>query len=122
MIADGRITFVTEDSIMVRRYLHETDRMTPQSVLYQPARSASERLNRLMGDMVFDFPKDETVIRQFAEMCTSSGDIILDFFAGSGTTAQAVLELNAEAVGEIGVRISAAMLFMRYCGVCIVTI
>jgi adenine-specific DNA-methyltransferase len=53
-----------------------------------------------MGDMVFDFPKDETVIRQFAEMCTSSGDIILDFFAGSGTTAQAVLELNADDGGS----------------------
>lgn len=102
MVEEGRITFVTEDTIMVRRYLHETDRFTPQSVIYQPARSASERLNRLMGATVFDFPKDETVIKQFCDMATSSSEehIILDFFAGSGTTAHAVLELNREDGGN----------------------
>ena len=71
--------------------------MTPQSVFYQPARSASERLGRLMAEHVFDFPKDETIIEKFVEMATSVGDpdaIILDFFAGSGTTAHAVLNLN----------------------------
>ncbi len=97
LIQDGRITFVTERSIMVRRYLHETDRMTPQSVLYQPVRSASERLGRMMGENVFEFPKDETVIEKFVEMSTSVDDpaaVILDFFAGSGTTAHAVLDLN----------------------------
>jgi adenine-specific DNA-methyltransferase len=96
LVEAGRITFVTEDSIMVRRYLHETDRMTPQSVLYQPARSASERLSRLMGAMVFDFPKDETVIRQLIEMASAPDSLILDFFAGSGTTGHAVLDLNRQ--------------------------
>ena len=93
----------TDRSIMVRRYLHETDRMTPQSVFYQPARSASERLGRMIGQNVFDFPKDETVIEKFVEMATSIGDpeaIILDFFAGSGTTANAVLDLNKQDGGN----------------------
>ena len=97
MVRDGRITFVTDRSIMVRRYLHETDRMTPQSVFYQPARSASERLGRMMGDNVFEFPKDETVIEQFVEMATSIADsdaLILDFFGGSGTTGHATFNLN----------------------------
>ena len=97
MVQDGRVTFVTDRSIMIRRYLHETDRMTPQSVFYQPARSASERLSRMMGENVFEFPKDESVIEKFIEMATYIGaqdSIILDFFAGSGATAQAVLELN----------------------------
>jgi adenine-specific DNA-methyltransferase len=94
MVEQERVSFVTEDSIMVRRYLHETDRMTPQSVFYQPARSASERLKRLMGAMMFDFPKDENVLRQLFDMSTDKHSIILDFFAGSGTTAQAVMELN----------------------------
>jgi len=49
LVNQGRITFITSKSIMVRLYLHETDRVTPQSVFYQPARSASERLSRLMG-------------------------------------------------------------------------
>ncbi len=94
MVDENRISFITEDTIMARRYLHETDRMTPQSVFYQPARSASERLNKLFGAMVFDYPKDEKVVRQLIEMSTSEDSLILDFFAGSGTTAQAVMDLN----------------------------
>ncbi len=94
MVDENRISFVTEDTIMARRYLHETDHMTPQSVFYQPARSASERLNKLFGAMVFDYPKDEKVVRQLIEMSTSGDSLVLDFFAGSGTTAHAVMELN----------------------------
>ena len=96
--SEGRISFVTEQSIMVRRYLHETDKITPPSVFYQPARSASERLSRLMGKQVFDYPKDETIISKFVEMSTNGKDdeIILDFFAGSGTTGEAVMKLNIE--------------------------
>lgn len=103
LVTAGRISFIGESSIMVRRYLHETDSFTPQSVFYQPARSASERLASLVGPGVFEFPKDETVIRQFVEMATRGDDsesIILDFFAGSGTTAQAILELNFEDGGN----------------------
>lgn len=48
-----------------------------------------------VGD-IFDFPKNPDVIKNLIRCCESNGDIILDFFAGSGSTAQAVLELNAE--------------------------
>jgi adenine-specific DNA-methyltransferase len=98
LVSEGRISFVTDTSIMVRRYLHETDKMTPQSVFYQPARSASERLARLMGANVFDFPKDEIILQKFVEMATDPADtdcIVMDFFAGSGTTAEAVMAQNA---------------------------
>ena len=47
-----------------------------------------------MGGMFFDFPKDEIVIRQLVEMSTSKDSLILDFFGGSGTTGQAVIDLN----------------------------
>ena len=97
LVDERRISFITETSVMVRRYLHETDRLTPPSVYYQPARSASERLSGLMGETVFDFPKDETIIAKFIEMATDASDpdcIVLDFFAGSGTTAHAVLDQN----------------------------
>ena len=99
LVEDGRVSFVTPTSIMIRRYLHETDVLTPPSVFYQPARSASERLASLLGERIFDFPKDETVIARFIEMATTEADdecIVLDFFAGSATTAHAVLQLNAE--------------------------
>lgn len=96
MVEENRITFVTDTSVMVRRYLHETNRQTPPSVFYQPARSASERLNRMMEAKVFDYPKDEIILRKFVEMATGddSTAIVLDFFAGSGTTAHAVMLEN----------------------------
>lgn len=83
---------------MVRRYLHETDSITAPSLYYQPARSASERLSRLMNSNVFEFPKDETVLNKFIEMATDSADtncIVMNFFAGSGTTGHAVMLQNA---------------------------
>jgi adenine-specific DNA-methyltransferase len=97
LVAEDRISFITSFSIMLRLYLHETDYATPQSVFYQPSRSASERLEKFLGGTYFDYPKDEEVIRQFVEMATDSTDdetIVFDFFAGSGTTAHAVLDLN----------------------------
>ena len=98
MVEEGRISFISPTSVMVRRYLHETDAQTPQSVFYQPARSASERLSKLLGGGYFDFPKDETIIQKFVDMAVSEesdGAIVMDFFAGSSTTAHSVFLQNA---------------------------
>jgi adenine-specific DNA-methyltransferase len=54
-----------------------------------------------MNANVFEFPKDETVIAQFVEMAASVPNaLVLDFFAGSGTTAHAVLNLNKQDDGN----------------------
>lgn len=98
MVEEGRVSFISPTSVMVRRYLHETDAQTPQSVFYQPARSASERLSKLLGGGYFDFPKDETIIQKFVDMAVSDdsdGAIVMDFFAGSSTTAHSVFLQNA---------------------------
>lgn len=103
LVDEDRVSFVTPTSIMIRRYLHETDALTPPSVFYQPARSASERLASLIGPGIFDFPKDDTTLAKFVEMATTGGDddcIVLDFFAGSGTTAHAVMAQNVEDGGN----------------------
>ncbi len=44
---------------------------------------------------LFQSPKPPQLIAQLIQSCTSDGDLILDFFAGSGTTGQAVLAQNA---------------------------
>lgn len=53
-----------------------------------------------MGGSYFDFPKDELVLQEIAEMFTVGEDITLDFFSGSATTAHAVMQLNAEDGGN----------------------
>lgn len=49
---------------------------------------------------LFDFPKPVGLIKQCAKMSLGPDDIVLDFFAGSATTAQAVFELNANDGGQ----------------------
>ncbi|MBW6459702.1 MAG: site-specific DNA-methyltransferase [Bacteroidales bacterium] len=61
----------------------------------------TRELRSLFNDKeYFDFPKPKELIRTILEQGLSRNCIILDFFAGSGTTAQAVLELNNEDGGN----------------------
>ena len=58
---------------------------------------------QLFGKLVFNDPKPVNLLKQLIQSATMQGnsnDIILDFFAGSGTTAQAVMELNAQDNGN----------------------
>jgi adenine-specific DNA-methyltransferase len=49
--------------------------------------NASSQLSDLMGNDMFSYPKPESLIRYFINFICNEGDIILDFFSGSGTTA-----------------------------------
>jgi adenine-specific DNA-methyltransferase len=49
---------------------------------------------------VFSTPKPVALMERIMRIATKPGDIVLDFFAGSGTTAQAVLNLNKEDGGN----------------------
>lgn len=62
---------------------------------------ASAELENLMGRSgLFDNPKPVKLIKAFVNISTKKSDIILDFFSGSATTAQAVMQLNAEDGGN----------------------
>lgn len=54
----------------------------------------------IFGSKAFNYPKPVSLIRELIRQASSPFDIILDFFAGSATTAQAVAELNAEDGGS----------------------
>ncbi len=56
--------------------------------------------NEILGFNAFPFPKPSSLLRALLAQATKPNDIVLDFFAGSGTTGQAVLELNAEDGGQ----------------------
>lgn len=51
-------------------------------------------MRKLFPEAQFDFPKSVKLIQTLIEQSTSDGDIVLDSFAGSGTTAHAVLNMN----------------------------
>lgn len=61
---------------------------------------ANDEIKELLGHKAFSYPKPFSLIYGLIQQASQPNDIILDFFAGSGTTAHAVLALNAEDNGN----------------------
>ena len=61
---------------------------------------AKRTLKNLMSGDYFDFPKSVDLLKKFFLIGMSDTDIVLDFFAGSGTTAHAVMQMNKEDGGH----------------------
>jgi adenine-specific DNA-methyltransferase len=61
---------------------------------------ASKNLDQLMEGKVFDFPKPHKLVQKAMGMGMKSDDIFLDFFSGSGTSAEAIFHLNAKDGGK----------------------
>ena len=98
-IRQGRVEFGKDENCVptLKSYLKDREYTVPYSVFYKDGRAASKRLATLMGDKVFENPKDEEIIERLIEFCgVSDGDYVLDFFSGSGTTAHAMFLANAE--------------------------
>ncbi len=70
--------------------------ITPASILppYGMVSESTSYLDELMGGHFFDNPKPVQMISDFVSWFTSEEDVVLDFFAGSGTTGEAVLCQN----------------------------
>lgn len=64
------------------------------------SRRGTAEIEELFGQKIFQFPKPVELVKTLIKVGTNSPDLILDFFSGSATTAQAVLELNAEDNGN----------------------
>ncbi len=89
-----------------KQYL-DTDAVKPPETLWLHQEvghnhSAAENLKKLLEGKIFDSPKPIELITKMLKLTTFSdtGDIILDFFSGSATTAHAVMQLNAEDGGN----------------------
>ncbi len=95
-INDQRVHFGPDETSVpcLKKYLNDAEYQPPYSVFYQDGRAASKRLRHLMGCDCFDFPKDETVLQELIEMLTADNDIVMDFFAGSGTFAHSAMMQN----------------------------
>src|SRR5690606_473853 len=111
-IAEGRIIFPKDASgtPMLKRFASEAMKPTipvsswierssagaGQSTIVSPMNSsATTALKELCGGKLFSFPKPVELIKALIDQGAAKDALILDFFAGSGTTAQAVFECNA---------------------------
>lgn len=99
---DGRIVFgkTGNSKPQLKRFLTEAQDkgLTPKS-LWDDCGTATDGTKEIMdlfGAKVFDTPKPIEFIKKIIELATTENDIVLDFFAGSGTTAHAVMKHNIE--------------------------
>ncbi len=102
MIDENRIWFGKDGNGVprVKTYLYAKERgLTPESIFFAKDASTNEgaknKLKEIFnGKSNFETPKPVELIKHILKISTSKDDIILDSFAGSGTTAHAVIEQN----------------------------
>lgn len=100
LLADNRIYFSDGGNGVPRKKIFATDTVESiQSSIFEKLRSATsaaQELENMMGGKLFDFPKPVNLLRRMISIGSEKDSIVLDFFSGSGTIAQAVIAQNAE--------------------------
>ena len=108
LIADNRIWFGADGNNVpaIKRFLTEVKQGTACQTIWKYAdvghsQEAKKEVNDLFPEgTVFDTPKPIQLIKRILQVATDKTSIALDFFAGSGTTGEAVMRLNAEDGGQ----------------------
>ena len=110
MKADGRIVFGTDGNgrPAIKKFLSEiTQGVIPQSVWLHDEvghnQESSREIRSLFGDTPFATPKPERLIQRILHLTTNPGDLVLDSFLGSGTTAAVAHKMGRRWIGiEMG--------------------
>ncbi|MBW5410493.1 site-specific DNA-methyltransferase [Brachyspira hampsonii] len=90
------------NKVYYKHYIDIDLNLNPTSIWYTIGLNSygSNEIKQIFSNNIFNYPKPTTLIKRIIEIISSNNDIVLDFFAGSGTTAHAVMELNAEDGGN----------------------
>lgn len=95
---DSNLIHFQEDETKIpnnKTYLKDTLNQSLTSIIFRDGRVASKKLTSLMGSNCFSNPKDPDIISKLlSAVGISNKDIVVDFFSGSGTTAESVLSLS----------------------------
>ncbi|QKK03009.1 MAG: site-specific DNA-methyltransferase [Pseudomonadota bacterium] len=105
MIQEGRVLFPKSESGRPRekkfRSEMQQDRISFPSIIQNVHTSdGTAEVRELLGQQIFDFPKPVELLKTLVQQALPEEGIALDFFAGSGTTMEAVLRQNAEDNGN----------------------
>lgn len=84
----------------MKSYITGEDYSVPDSFWYFDNSIDAKFLKKIFGRKVFNNPKPVDMIKNIIQMSSKKDSIILDFFAGSGTTGHAVAQLNKEDYGK----------------------
>ena len=105
-IDTGRLYFGKKGDAIPQRvmYAHESRGVPPDNLWTDLAtnKEGKKTLVEILGESVYDTPKPVGLVRRMIHLATrpDRGDIVMDFFAGSGTTGHAVMEANLDDGGD----------------------
>ena len=100
LLEKNYILFGEDENTMPRlkNYLFENEKSLPRSILFFDSQSSTKWIKS--ENLGFDYPKSIDYIKHIISMYPENNFIVMDFFSGSGTTAHAVMQLNAEDSGS----------------------
>lgn len=100
LIEDNMLHFGKDENTIprIKRYLRDNLENVPRSIYFYDTQIDTKRWKE--EGIYFDFPKPVEYIKQLLRMSATKDCIVMDFFSGSATTAEAVMQLNAEDNGE----------------------
>lgn len=96
LIEERMIVFGSGNVPARKRLLSEHLTSLPAPSFVRDRRASTLHLQSILGDKRFPNPKDHEVVMRWIRMSCPPDGCVVDFFAGSGTTAEAVMRLNAD--------------------------
>lgn len=107
LVSDNRIWFGSSGNNVpsVKKFISEVKQgVTPSTILFREEvgdnQEAAKEIRELFESAPFDTPKPTRLIKRLMQLSVTSNDLVLDFFAGSSTTAHAVMAMNKEDGGH----------------------
>lgn len=105
-LGEGKIVFSQDFGRIIRKiYLADQEGRVPESIWFSADAGTTREATAEVADVLgatgeFDTPKPTRLIKRILQIASDKDSLILDSFAGSGTTAHAVLKQNAEDGGN----------------------
>jgi len=105
LISEGRILFPSKDDGRPREKKFRSE-MQSEFIAFRTVidgvytADGTQEIRDLFGAEVFSFPKPSELLRRIVEQTVGEGDLVVDFFAGSGTTGHAVMAQNSVDEGK----------------------
>ena len=97
MIAKDDIMFGEDETTLIKpKKRVENAKDLLRTVIYEDGRSSTKAFEALMARDIFQNPKSTTVLGRLFNFIVSENDIVLDFFSGSASSAETVMQLNAK--------------------------
>ena len=97
MIEDNDIMFGADETTLIKpKKRLENAKDVLRSVIYEDGRSSTKQFESLMARDIFQNPKSTTILGRLFNFVIEKDDYILDFFSGSGSSAEAAMRINSK--------------------------